>query len=153
APDAHADRPRLQRLAPSTFNTMNTPFFDTQNFRSLRLACNLVTFAHQFFTRPANRELAARLTDHDEGVTALVSALQVAQEALAPHLPLTGVAETWQSRGSYLGRVGVQTSFAQDGTGSPALQIGHTLDLQLLEGVLSEFPTLPDGALPAPEVI
>jgi hypothetical protein len=84
---------------------------------------------------------------------ALVNALQVAQDALAPHLPLTGVAESWQARESYLGRVGIHTSFAQDGTGSPPQQIGHTLDLQLLEAVLSEFPAAPGGALPAPEVI
>lgn len=131
---------------------MNTPFFDTQNFRPLRLACNLVTFAHQFFTRPANRELAARLTNNDDGIMSLVSALQVAQEALAPHLPLTGVAEIWRARESYLGRVGIQTSFAQDGTDSPPLQIEHALDLQLLEAVLSEFPTAP-GDVPAPEAI
>jgi len=132
---------------------MNTPFFDTQDFRPLRLACNLLTFAHQFFTRTANRELAARLTGHDDGVMALVSALQATQEALAPHLPLTGVAESWQARESYLGHIGIQTSFAQDDKGSPPQQIGNTLDLQLLEAVLSEFPTAPGGALPAPEVI
>lgn len=132
---------------------MDTPFFNTQNFRPLRLACNLVTFAHQFFTRPVNREFAARLTNHDDGVMALVSALQVAQEALAPHLPLTGVAEIWQARESYLGRIGIQTTFAQHGTGSPSQEIGHALDLQMLEAVLSEFPMAPGGPLPAPEVI
>ncbi len=132
---------------------MHTPFLDTRNFLPLRLACNMVSYAHHFFMKPANRDLALELTHQDSGVKELVNVLQEAQAVLAPHLPLTGAREVWAARESYFGDVGIETVAAFRVNQSELDSIGSQLNLQLLEIVISRFPTNPLGAPPAVNVV
>ncbi|WP_423599953.1 hypothetical protein [Roseateles sp. MS654] len=132
---------------------MHPPLLDTRNFRPLRLACNMVTYAHHFFLKDRNRALAEALTDGDAGVRGLIDALHAAQVELEPHLPLAGIQEVWKARESFLGRAGIKTLVpGEEGVAEVGL-IETALDLQLLETVVSKFPTEVAGSAPNAEVV
>lgn len=120
---------------------MLLPFIDTRNFRALRLACNVVTYPHQFCLREKNRHLIASLTGGDLGIQVLVDVLHQAQERLAPSLPLTGVAKIWESRQAFMPQAGVETMAAVGEPADALIEMERQLNQRLLETVLTTFPT------------
>lgn len=119
---------------------MLQPFIDTRNFRALRLACNVVTYSHQFCLRTENLRLITSLTGNAPGTQILVDVLRQAQEKLAPNLPLTGLAKIWENRQAFIQQAGIETMAAVGETTDVLGNIDHQLNQVLLETVLTTFP-------------
>lgn len=113
----------------------------------------MVTHADHFFTRPSNRDLALELVKDDPGANALIDVLHAAQLSLAQHLPLTGARAIWNARESIAGRAGVDIVAPAGAARSELESIQVALDLQLLESVISRFPTTEMGTPSTAEVV